>query len=101
MRVLVFCAVLALVPLTACSTLTIEADTSTQLAGDFRYVGTTGDYHGGHIGRVAISVEPRLTDSVTATLGIEHTSLLDTGRDRGQERAYMGLRWTPFARSAQ
>ncbi len=88
--------VLAASTLAGCSTLAVEADVSSQLDGDFRYIADGHNYHGAHVGRLAVSVEPRLTQSLTATLGVEHTSLLDTGSDRGQERAFVGLKWRPF-----
>lgn len=74
----------------------VEADLSTQVSGDFAYFCGGTDYRGGHVGRVAITLDQPLTSSVTYRLGIEHRSLLDTGRDRGEERAVIGVMWRPF-----
>ncbi len=88
---------LTLAALTGCSTLTVEADVSTQLSGDFRYLSGAHDFHGAHVGRLAVMLEQPVTRSVECRLGIEHRSLLDTSRDRGEERVVVGVTWRPFA----
>jgi hypothetical protein len=75
----------------------IEADVSTQIAGDEDYTYAGVNYHGGHLGRVAIALDQPLSRSISYRLGLEHASLLDTSHDRGEERAWAGFVWRPFA----
>jgi hypothetical protein len=95
-------AVVLSLSLTACSTFTASADLSEQVSGHWSEslataTGTTNLTHK-PIARVALGFEPELTRTVTATLGVEHRSFPFTSADRGEERAYLGLRWQPWKR---
>ena len=78
--------------------LTVVADASVQTSGNFTYWDGHRSFGGGHLGRIAIQMDAPITRAFTLRYGIEHTSLLDTDHDRGQERAFIGFRWRPFAR---
>lgn len=78
--------------------LTLRADASTQIAGDFSYRIDGRDYGGGTVGRIALDLPLARFRGWTLAGGIIHESLLDTTGDRGQERIYLGLQWRPFAR---
>lgn len=78
------------------SNVSINADISAQVAGDFVYHVDAREYGGGLVGRIAITDAVPLTRTVTLTYGIEHQSLLNTRSDRGQERAFVGFIWRPF-----
>jgi hypothetical protein len=88
--------------LSACSTFTVNADVSEQVSGRWSETlvtpnGTTDLTHQ-PIARVALGFEPELTRTLTATVGVEHRSFPFTNADRGEERAYVGLRWQPWKR---
>ena len=79
--------------------LTLRADVSTQVAGNFVYYSEDRSYSGGgHIGRIQLDMPLMSYHNFTLLGGIEHTSLLNTAHDRGQERAYIGFSWRPFSR---
>lgn len=78
------------------SALTLSVDTSTQVAGDVHHVDHHHDYGGGHLARVRIEAGGPLAHGVYLFYGLQHESLLDTGRDRGEERVYAGVTWRPF-----
>jgi len=82
--------------LIAPSQLTLRADVSMQVAGDFAYTYAGHNYHGGHVGRVQLDLPLVMYRGFTLTAGYEHLSLIDTPRDRGEERALIGLTWRPF-----
>jgi hypothetical protein len=95
--------VLPLLCLTACSTFTVNADLSEQVAGRWSETlvnaqGTRTDLTHQPIARVALGFEPELSRTLTATVGVEHRSFPFTNADRGEERAYVGLRWQPWKR---
>lgn len=81
------------------SQLTIRADVSTQLSGDFRYTDSGHDYHGAHVGRVQVDLPLLTYRGLRIVGGYEHTSLIDTPHDRGQERMYVGLTYRVFGGS--
>lgn len=78
------------------STLTLSVDASAQLGGDVHHVDHRRDFGGGHMGRIRLEAGGSLTHQVYLFYGVQHESLLDTGRDRGEERVYAGLTWRPF-----
>lgn len=78
------------------SQLTLRADISTQVAGDFHYSWAGVDYHGGHVGRVQLEMPILVGRHFSLDAGYLHQSLLDTGKDRGEERVLLGLTWRPF-----
>jgi hypothetical protein len=78
------------------SQLTLRADVSMQVAGDFSYHVAGRDYGGGHVGRLQLDMPLVTYRGFRLIAGVEHTSLIDTTRDRGQERASLALVWTPF-----
>lgn len=82
---------LAAICLLSPTELTLRADVSTQVSGDFRYTDGGHDYHGGHIGRVQLDMPIVTYRGFRMVAGYEHTSLLDTPHDRGQERVYAGF----------
>jgi hypothetical protein len=93
---------LALLALTGCSAapqlrnVEVQADVSEQLAGRVTRFVEGVNYHGGHVGRVAVVLEQPITSSIAYRLSVEHTSLLNTDSDRGEERAAAGFTWRPF-----
>jgi hypothetical protein len=84
--------------LTACSTLTIEADLSQHISGQWDVQRGSENISNKPLGRVAVAFEPRVTDEITASIGIEHRSFPTIKDDRGDERAFVGFVWRPFAR---
>jgi hypothetical protein len=76
--------------------LTLRADISTQVAGDFRYTNQGHDYHGGHVGRMALDLPLVTYRGFRLVGGYEHTCLVDTPHDRGQERVYLGFTYRIF-----
>lgn len=74
----------------------VQADVSSQVSGDFDYEYAGINYHGGRVGRVAVILEQPVSGSITYRVGIEHRSLIDTTKDRGEERAIAGFTWRPF-----
>jgi len=75
----------------------VRASVSTQVSGAFEYFHDEANYHGGHIGRIAVEVPLIVTRELAVTSALEHSSLLDTDKDRGEERLSIGLQWRPFA----
>lgn len=78
------------------SQLTLRADLSSQVGGNIHYVNAGIDYHGGTLGHVALEMPLVSFRSLTVIGGLHHYSLIDTTRDRGEERATLGLLWRPF-----
>jgi hypothetical protein len=78
------------------SQLTIRADLSSQVGGDIHYVNAGIDYHGGTVGHVAIEMPLAIYRNFTLTGGLHHFSLIDTTRDRGEERFAVGFVYRPF-----
>ena len=76
--------------------LSIEAEASRQTSGDFTYRVEGIEYPNATVGRLAIQMDAPLGAGVTLRYGWEHLSLIDTDRDRGQERLFLGLVWRPF-----
>lgn len=76
--------------------LTLRADVSTQVSGDFVYYQAGHNYGGAHVGRVTVELPLALYRRFTLTASFEHSSLLDTTGDRGQERVSLGLVWRPL-----
>lgn len=91
---------LALIASTLCvlspSQLTLRADVSTQLGGTVTHWNRGINYHGATLGRVELSMPLLTYRGLTLLGGLEHVSLLDTSRDRGEERFSVGLVWRPF-----
>lgn len=81
------------------SQLSVEGDASFQVSGAVTYQLGADHYGPGIIGRAALQMDVPLYRSFTFRYGIEHTSLLDTNNDRGQERAFIGFLWHPFGRA--
>lgn len=50
----------------------------------------------GAVGTLRIGMAAEITDSITLDYGLEHRSLVNTNRDRGQESAYVSVTWRPF-----
>lgn len=94
--VLLFVCVLTLA---GCSTFTVEADASRQIAGDWRTTIEGRDFTREVLVRVAAGFEPALSETLTMPLGVEHRSYASIA-DRGEERVYVGLKWRPFAKDA-
>lgn len=78
------------------SQLTLRADISTQVGGDFAYNVSGTSYGGGHVGRIQLDLPLVTYRGFRLVGGFEHTSLVDTRRDRGQERAYLGFTYRIF-----
>lgn len=78
------------------SALTLTLVTSTQVGGNVHHVDHQHDYRGGRLGRATLQAGGHLTSQVQLIYGIAHESLLDTGKDRGEERFYAGITWQPF-----
>jgi hypothetical protein len=78
------------------SQLTLRADVSMQVAGDFSYHVAGRDYGGGHVGRIGLELPVATYRGFRMVAGWEHESLLDTRRDRGQERVYAGFTYRIF-----
>lgn len=90
---------LALAVLAGCANLratTIRAGITSQLSGDFAYVDHGTNYHGGHVGRVELDIPLISRHGFSVDAVYAHESLIDTTRDRGQERAGLVLEYRPF-----
>lgn len=74
----------------------LEADVSTQVSGNQTYTWDGVSYGGAHIGHVALVLDQPVTSTLTYRVGLEHRSMLDTNKDRGEERAIVGIVWRPF-----
>lgn len=84
--------------LAGCSTLTIEADMSQHVSGQWTVKHGEHDISGEPMARVAVTLQPKITQELTAIIGIEHNSFPTIHNDRGDERAIVGLRWQPFSK---
>ncbi|HVZ33558.1 MAG TPA: hypothetical protein VG963_14100 [Polyangiaceae bacterium] len=73
----------------------IEGEASWQISGDFTYTLAAQTYRGS-IGRLAVSVDVPIRSHFTVRYGIEHRSYIETNRDRGEERGFVGFQWRPF-----
>lgn len=75
--------------------LTLDAAASWGVAGkhDYRLM---SEHYGGPIGRVTVGMSVHIASGVAFEYGIEHASYIDTNRDRGEERVYLGFTWRPF-----
>jgi hypothetical protein len=82
------------------SQVTLRADISSQVSGDFRYSWNGKGYGGGHIGRVQIDVPLVSYRAFTLSGFVLHQSLTDVG-DRGEERIGLQLIVHPFARGGR
>lgn len=80
------------------SNITLRGDISHQVGGHEDYFVEGRSYGSGKLARVSVEVFAPLSRRLTLNYGIEHSSLYNTTKDRGQERAYVGLMWRPFAR---
>lgn len=78
------------------SQLTLRADLSSQVGGNIHYVNAGIDYHGGTLGHVALEMPLASFRNFTLTGGLHHFSLIDTTRDRGEERFALGIVYRPF-----
>lgn len=91
---------LALIASTLCvlspTGLTLRADISSQIAGDFSYRVDGRDFGGARVGRIALDLPLASYRGFTLSALAEHTSLIDTTSDRGQERIGLSLTWRPF-----
>lgn len=76
--------------------LSLQAGASEQLAGDFQYWCGKRNYGGGLVGIAKIDMAVPLSKRLTLHYGVEHTSLLNTRSDRGQERFAVSIEWRPF-----
>lgn len=75
--------------------LRIEADTSFQVAGSFRYAVGGRDIGTGVRGRLQLSMDVPVSHRFTVRYGVVHESLINAN-DRGQERAFVGFAWRPL-----
>jgi hypothetical protein len=91
-------AVLAVLALAGCSTFTVRADLSTQVAGNWSQSLNGRDITDRPLASLSLAFEPQLTQTVSAALGVEHRSYPGTGADRGEERVFVGFTWRPFGR---
>lgn len=78
------------------SEITLRADVSSQVSGDFVYYQGGRNYGGAHVGRIALDLPLASYRGFTLAALAEHSSLLDTTGDRGQERVGLTLTWRPF-----
>lgn len=78
------------------SQLTLRADISTQVAGDVTHWNANRNYGGAHLGHLGLELPLVIYRGLSITAGYYHESLIDTGRDRGEERMTLGLVWRPF-----
>jgi hypothetical protein len=78
------------------SEIEIRADVSAALGGDFRYIVDGRDMGQGYVGRIQLDVPVLRFRRITLSALAEHTSLVNTGRDRGQERVGLSITWRPF-----
>jgi hypothetical protein len=81
------------------SELQITADASIQAAGSYHYYVGGRDVGTGTLGRVQLAMNVPV-GRFSFRYGIEHTSLIETTADRGQERIFAGFTYRPFVRSA-
>lgn len=76
--------------------LAVRADVSTQIAGDVSHWTAGHNYGGALLGHIGLEMPLATTRHFVITAGYVHESLLDTDRDRGEERMTLGLVWRPF-----
>jgi hypothetical protein len=76
--------------------ITLRADASAQVGGTIRHLNDGIDYGGALIGRIELSLPLVTYRGFSLQAGIRHESLLNTGRDRGEERAGLSITWQPF-----
>jgi hypothetical protein len=78
------------------SSVYMRGEISAQVAGDFSYWVAGRNYEGATVGRLELGVYVPATRNLTFRYGVEHSSLIDTSGDRGEERAFVGFEWRPF-----
>ena len=78
------------------SSLTLRADISAQVAGDVTHWNAGHNYGGGHLGHIGLELPLLTYRGFAINAGYVHESLIDTNRDRGEERVILGLVWRPF-----
>lgn len=76
--------------------LTLRADISRQVSGVMEYRIDGRSYGGGHVGRVQLDMPLVTYRGFRIVGGYEHESLVDTRRDRGQERVFLGISYRVF-----
>lgn len=76
--------------------LTLRAEVSAQVSGDFSYYSDGVNYRGGRVGRIALDLPLASYRNFQLTGHCAHYSLLNTSHDRGEERCGLGLQWRPF-----
>jgi len=74
----------------------VHADVSEQVSGNFRYNSDGRDYGPGHLARIEVEAPLYQQGGVRIFGSLTHESLLDTNRDRGEERVHIGVSWRPF-----
>lgn len=89
-------AVVLVLLLTGCSTFTVEADVTEHVTGQWDVRRGTHDISDEPLARLSVGFEPRISETVTAVLAIEHKSFPAIRNDRGDESVRVGLRWQPF-----
>lgn len=73
----------------------VTLDLSHQVSGSTRYVGPDGRLEQ-WLGTVELSFGGDLTRRLALRYGLRHVSFIDTGADRGDERAFAQLVYHPF-----
>jgi hypothetical protein len=82
------------------SELRLESHASFQVDGSYHYYVDGRDVGTGIVGTLSLSMDVPVTRAFTVRYGVAHQSLIGVSNDRGQERAYLGFTWRPFARGA-
>jgi len=80
------------------SAITVSGDLGWQTSQGVKYRMDDGTYYTGAIGRLDVTVTVPVTRELSFHYGWEHRSLVETSRDRGEERAVLGFTWKPFTR---
>lgn len=80
--------------------LSLSAEASRQVSGNFTYYVDGRNYGGATIGETRILMDVPVSRSVMFQYGWLHRSLMNTNGDRGEERAVMQITWRPFARAS-
>lgn len=75
----------------------LRADFSTQIGGDVTHWNAGTNYGGATVGRVEISMPLVTYRGLNLFVGLRHESLLNTTRDRGEERIAFGVVYSPFS----
>jgi hypothetical protein len=78
------------------SELRIEATASLQTGGSYHYYVNRRDMGSGILGRVSMTMTVPVSRRFEVRYGLEHTSLIETTADRGQERVSLGFVWRPL-----